>query len=437
MGKLTVQAKYRTPQRASHARHAADRSNRSLAHSAGNLAIQSHRQRISQPHDPLEHRAGRLAEQALRNTNPVADAAYGHKPAQAEASVGGQSLPYSQRRYFEARFGQDFSAVRIHDDSQAHQAASAINAKAFTLGNHIRFDKGQYAPHTAPGRRLLAHELAHVSQPDNDPNTAYRESWDVNDSNRTIQRNVLVQLIFKNTWSDWYNNTGWTDARKRSFSVDFEQGIENRFNNSGIVINPHSSMSDVLPAESMSKGYDPKVDISLVPDGESSVSEDWEVDVESNPGGGWRQPSSNRNYGELNESSNKPFTLASSASGVQQNQAVHEFGHFIGLDHPGKGLGGNWFSKSKLSPGASEYGHTGTDAKGRTVDGPNDLMGGGMGMQPFYFDAWVEQLSKHVEALRRSAARRRFNDEIRAAKRAIGGDPASIGWLRRGFTNGF
>ncbi len=437
MGKLTLAAKCRMPHRANSPHGAADRLTHKPLNAVGNLAIQSHVQRVSNPHEALERRAGQLADQALRGPNPKSDSNHKHKPAQTGDSAGGRPLPHSQRRYFEARFGQDFSTVRIHDGSQAQQAAAAINAKAFTLGSHIRFAQGQYAPHTAPGRRLLAHELAHVSQLDSDPNTAYRESWDVDDGKRTIQRNVLVQLIFKNTWSDWYNNTGWTDARKTTFSTNFEQNIENSFNNSGMVINPHPSMADVLPADNISKGYDPKVDISLVPEGDTSVSEDWEVDVESNPGKGYRQSSSNTSYGELHEGSNESFTKRSSAPGVTQIPTVHEFGHFIGLDHPGAGLGGGLFSDSKLSPGASEYGHTGTDAKGRTVDGPNDLMGGGMGMQPFYFDAWAQQLNEHVEALRRSAARRRFNNEVRAAKRALGGDPQSIDWMRRGFTGGF
>lgn len=402
MDKLTLQTKRIIPLRINTPSMTSNRLAHKLGpHTAGNQAIQHHIQRISQPHDPLERRANQRANEALRNSNAKPDLPSRGQSIRANSHTGGQPLPRTQRQYFEARFGQDFSAVRVHDDSQAHQDAAAINAKAFTLGNHIRFDKGQYSPHTAPGRRLLAHELAHISEPDSDPNTAYRESWDIDDSKRIIQRNILVQLIFKNTWSDWYNNTGWTDVRKTAFSTQFEQNIENSFNNSGKVISPHPSMADVLPADSISKGYDPKVDISLVPDDDYSVSEDWEVDVESNPGKGYRQSSSSTSYGELHEGSNENFTKSSSAAGVTQIPTVHEFGHFIGLDHPGDGLGGSWISESKLSPGANEYGHTGTDAKGRTVDGPNDLMGSGMGMQPFYFDAWSEQLNKHVDELRK------------------------------------
>lgn len=60
--------------------------------------------------------------------------------------------------------GTDFSDVRIHNDSQAAEAAEAMNAKAFTIGNDIVFGAGQYAPHTDSGKELLTHELTHVAQ---------------------------------------------------------------------------------------------------------------------------------------------------------------------------------------------------------------------------------------------------------------------------------
>jgi hypothetical protein len=58
----------------------------------------------------------------------------------------------------------DFSRVRLHTDAQAAESARAVNALAYTVGSDIVFASGQYAPSTASGRRLLAHELAHVVQ---------------------------------------------------------------------------------------------------------------------------------------------------------------------------------------------------------------------------------------------------------------------------------
>jgi hypothetical protein len=73
-------------------------------------------------------------------------------------------LRASTREFFEPRFGADFSGVRVHTDSKAAQTASAINARAFTVGRNIAFNAGQYSPHTAEGKYLLAHELTHVVQ---------------------------------------------------------------------------------------------------------------------------------------------------------------------------------------------------------------------------------------------------------------------------------
>jgi hypothetical protein len=76
----------------------------------------------------------------------------------------GQPLDDSSRHYFEPRFGHDFSRVRIHSDDRATASTRTLGASAYTFGQHVVFEKGQYAPSTLEGRRLLAHELAHVVQ---------------------------------------------------------------------------------------------------------------------------------------------------------------------------------------------------------------------------------------------------------------------------------
>lgn len=79
---------------------------------------------------------------------------------------GGRPLDRAARRFFEPRFGYDFSSVRIHTGGQANAAARAVNASAYTLGSDIVFASGLYTPGSADGNRLLAHELAHVIQQD-------------------------------------------------------------------------------------------------------------------------------------------------------------------------------------------------------------------------------------------------------------------------------
>jgi len=93
----------------------------------------------------------------------------GSRPNAVERAAGaaraaGEPMPDPVRRYFEPRFGRDFSQVRVHTDAGAAGAAAAIGARAFTLGRDVVFGAGQYAPGTREGRRVLAHELAHVTQ---------------------------------------------------------------------------------------------------------------------------------------------------------------------------------------------------------------------------------------------------------------------------------
>jgi hypothetical protein len=76
----------------------------------------------------------------------------------------GEPLEQETRSLMESRFGQDFSGVRVHADSQAGESARAIDASAYTVGSDVVFGSGHYQPKTGDGRKLLAHELTHVVQ---------------------------------------------------------------------------------------------------------------------------------------------------------------------------------------------------------------------------------------------------------------------------------
>lgn len=102
-----------------------------------------------QPLEPVDHAVA--GEVALENS---LDALQGR----------GSALPDAVRTFMEPRFKADFSAVRVHHDANAHALARAVGAQAFTQGQDIVFAAGHYAPHSAHGRRLLAHELTHVVQ---------------------------------------------------------------------------------------------------------------------------------------------------------------------------------------------------------------------------------------------------------------------------------
>jgi hypothetical protein len=90
----------------------------------------------------------------------------GSAPGSVDAVLrsAGRPLDADTRAFVEARFGRDFSGVQVHADPAAQQSARDVNAHAYTVGRHIVFGAGRFAPQTTEGRRLLSHELAHVVQ---------------------------------------------------------------------------------------------------------------------------------------------------------------------------------------------------------------------------------------------------------------------------------
>jgi pyrrolidone-carboxylate peptidase len=79
-------------------------------------------------------------------------------------SQQGSPLDAEARAYMEPLFNRDFSQVRVHADARGAASARSIDALAYTVGSHVVFDQGQYAPETSAGQKLLAHELTHVVQ---------------------------------------------------------------------------------------------------------------------------------------------------------------------------------------------------------------------------------------------------------------------------------
>ncbi|GAA4400509.1 hypothetical protein GCM10023187_13780 [Nibrella viscosa] len=97
----------------------------------------------------------------------------------------GSALPDHTRRQMERAFGADFGRVRLHTDSRAVLFSRQLNAHAFTYGQDIFFNSGQYDSQSPAGRKLLAHELTHVVQ----------QSGTVQ---RQIQRQTQVEVTVDN-----------------------------------------------------------------------------------------------------------------------------------------------------------------------------------------------------------------------------------------------
>jgi hypothetical protein len=123
----------------------------SLQRAVGNSAVGAMFDREAGP-GAEETEAGQAGAQEERS--PVHDV----------LATSGSPLDTDTRSDMERRMGTDFSDVRVHTDSAAHESARAVGAHAYTVGNHVVFQRDSYDPASTGGRTTLAHELTHVVQ---------------------------------------------------------------------------------------------------------------------------------------------------------------------------------------------------------------------------------------------------------------------------------
>lgn len=177
-----------------------------LQQTAGNRAVQrmlksgrlQAKLQIGQPNDIYEQEADRVAERVMRMPDPVVQRKCqpGKKcPLEDEKMKGsvqlktdnptgmiasvpdnfisslgpGQPLDSATRAFFEPRFGQDFSGVKVHTGIQAADSAREVKARGYAIGSDVVFGAGEYAPDSFVGKQLIAHELAHVVQQNRSP----------------------------------------------------------------------------------------------------------------------------------------------------------------------------------------------------------------------------------------------------------------------------
>ncbi|MGN9914692.1 eCIS core domain-containing protein [Phytohabitans sp. LJ34] len=172
VGEERVRAREVVPEPAERAERAVPQALDPL-HGAGNSAVSrllAGSRPEAEPGDlgPVIARLGMAGNGAVRRLVDSSARSADATPDRFERSVAaagaGRSLPDGFRAEAEARFGADFSAVRVHDDAAAADATARAAAAAFTIGSDTYFAPGRYDPGSAGGRRLLAHELTHVVQ---------------------------------------------------------------------------------------------------------------------------------------------------------------------------------------------------------------------------------------------------------------------------------
>ncbi|WP_346293031.1 DUF4157 domain-containing protein [Sphaerothrix gracilis] len=155
---------------------------------------------IGQAGDKYEQEADRVAKQVVRQMNaPVTQPPIGRKTIQRlglagreelqrqpiiqaqravdggqastalETSINhakGQGKPLDQnlQQSMGWLIGANFSRVKVHTDSQSDKLNRSLSSRAFTIGDHVFFKRGEYNTSSRSGRELIAHELTHVVQ---------------------------------------------------------------------------------------------------------------------------------------------------------------------------------------------------------------------------------------------------------------------------------
>lgn len=115
-------------------------------------------------HGPSHNRSALLAPSIQREGRGPPTVTTNFESSLDASKSGGSPMPASTRTNMESRFGADFSSVRIHTGTQAESLSTSIRAQAFAHGSDIYFNSGKWAPGTASGDFLLAHELTHTIQ---------------------------------------------------------------------------------------------------------------------------------------------------------------------------------------------------------------------------------------------------------------------------------
>jgi hypothetical protein len=173
----------------------------------------------SSPTDEAQRRSapcGEGQEKLQRKVEPTgetainkgADSAKGEPglPTKLESSKGGgQPLADSTRREMESRMGADLSGVRVHTGTAAHEMNEEINARAFTRESDIYFSEGEFNPHSTQGKHLLAHELAHSLQPGPTRQILQRQE---NPKSSVSGNNLLTR------WDKYLDSKEWIKERK-------------------------------------------------------------------------------------------------------------------------------------------------------------------------------------------------------------------------------
>ena len=181
----------------------------------GGVSLEGQAEQPDRQHERVQTKDNKSSDSGLTAAPPVIHEALGSS---------GQPLNPATRAFMEPRFDHDFSRVRVHTDARAAASAHAVDAQAYTVGGDVVFGPGQYAPETSEGKKLLAHELAHVKQQGTEsasPKTIRRKPDPQKELERQLREKEVRLAELQRRIQDL--NDQATSLRQRSLDVASQQ----------------------------------------------------------------------------------------------------------------------------------------------------------------------------------------------------------------------
>ena len=139
----------------------------------------------------------------------------------------GQGLDKNTLGQMNRSFSADFGQVRIHTDQQAIQMNQNLNAHAFTYGNDVYFNAGEFRPDSREGQHLLAHELTHVLQQKGEDNNSGNQLIQKSSKKKCEQLEAFPELVNENVvraigqaWERSTGNEKFTSERLESINEE-------------------------------------------------------------------------------------------------------------------------------------------------------------------------------------------------------------------------
>lgn len=157
----------------------------------------------------------------------------------------GSSLDRETQSTMSGKFGVDFSRVKIHANEESATMNNQINARAFTVGNDIYFNKGEYQPGTKEGNHLLAHELTHTVQQKNENHINRKGLGDIPEATRKkmrISRAAPPQSTVDSWLKDYFDAKGPSSGL--TVPIEFSTDISNPLIQRGLRQAAHAMRAD-------------------------------------------------------------------------------------------------------------------------------------------------------------------------------------------------